>query len=152
MPAPKDREKALEAALSQIDRQFGKGSVMRLGDEVRAPIEVIPTGSIALDVALGIGGLPRGRVVEIFGPESSGKTTVALHAVASAQRTGDLPQRLGHQPGLQPDVVVAHLALDLGPGHQGRHRVDHDQIHRARAHQRVADLERLLTVVGLTDQ
>ena len=72
-----DRDKALEAALAQIDKQYGKGSVMRLGDEVRAPIEVIPTGSIALDVALGIGGLPRGRVVEIYGPESSGKTTVA---------------------------------------------------------------------------
>ena len=79
-----DREKALEMALAQIDKNFGKGSVMRLGDEVRAPIAVIPTGSIALDVALGIGGLPRGRVVEIYGPESSGKTTVALHAVASA--------------------------------------------------------------------
>jgi recombination protein RecA len=72
--ATADREKALEAALAQIDKQYGKGSVMRLGDEVRAPIEVIPTGSIALDVALGIGGLPRGRVVEIYGPESSGKT------------------------------------------------------------------------------
>ena len=77
MPAPADREKALETALAQIDRQFGKGSVMRLGEEVRAPIEVIPTGSIALDIALGIGGLPRGRVVEIFGPESSGKCLTA---------------------------------------------------------------------------
>ena len=83
--ATADREKALETALAQIDKQYGKGSVMRLGDEVRAPIEVIPTGSIALDVALGIGGLPRGRVVEIYGPESSGKTTVALHAIANAQ-------------------------------------------------------------------
>ena len=81
-----DREKALDAALANIERQFGKGSVMRLGDETRAPLEVIPTGSIALDVALGLGGLPRGRVVEIYGPESSGKTTVALHAVANAQR------------------------------------------------------------------
>ena len=80
-----DREKALDAALANIEKQFGKGSVMRLGDETRAPLEVIPTGSIALDVALGLGGLPRGRVVEIYGPESSGKTTVALHAVASAQ-------------------------------------------------------------------
>ncbi|MGZ4603924.1 MAG: recombinase RecA, partial [Kineosporiaceae bacterium] len=79
MPAPADREKALETALAQIDRQFGKGSVMRLGEDTRPPIEVIPTGSIALDVALGIGGLPRGRIVEVFGPESSGKTTVALH-------------------------------------------------------------------------
>ena len=81
-----DRDKALDAALANIEKQFGKGSVMRLGDETRAPLEVIPTGSIALDVALGLGGLPRGRVVEIYGPESSGKTTVALHAVANAQR------------------------------------------------------------------
>ena len=72
-----DRDKALDTALAQIDRQFGKGSVMRLGDDVRAPIEVIPTGSIALDIALGIGGLPRGRVVEIYGPESSGKCLTA---------------------------------------------------------------------------
>lgn len=83
-----DRDKALELALSQIDRQFGKGSIMRLGDDTRPPVQVVPTGSLALDVALGIGGLPRGRVVEIYGPESSGKTTVALHAVASAQRAG----------------------------------------------------------------
>src|SRR6266705_3511814 len=76
-----DREKSLETALAQIERQFGRGSIMRLGDEARAPIEVIPTGSIALDVALGIGGFPRGRVVEIYGPESSGKTSLALHAV-----------------------------------------------------------------------
>ena len=83
-----DREKALDLALQQIDRQFGKGSIMRLGDDTRPPVKVIPTGSLALDVALGIGGLPRGRVVEIYGPESSGKTTVALHAVASAQKAG----------------------------------------------------------------
>ena len=93
MPAPADREKALETALAQIDRQFGKGSVMRLGEDSRPPIEVIPTGSIALDVALGIGGLPRGRVVEIFGPESSGKTTVALHAVVRGTVTGSFENR-----------------------------------------------------------
>src|ERR1700712_4231095 len=85
-----DREKALELAMAQIEKSYGKGSVMRLGDEVRQPIAVIPTGSIALDVALGIGGLPRGRVVEIYGPESSGKTTVALHAVANAQAAGGI--------------------------------------------------------------
>ena len=83
-----DRSKALATALAQIDKSFGKGSVMRLGDETRPPVAVIPTGSTALDVALGIGGLPRGRIVEIYGPESSGKTTVALHAVASAQKAG----------------------------------------------------------------
>ena len=72
-----DREKSLETALAQIERQFGRGSIMRLGDDSRAPVEVIPTGSIALDVALGIGGLPRGRVVEVYGPESSGKCLTA---------------------------------------------------------------------------
>ena len=105
MPAPADREKALEAALAQIDRQFGKGSVMRLGDESRPPIEVIPTGSIALDIALGIGGLPRGRVVEIFGPESSGKTTVALHAVANAQRAGGIAAFIDAEHALDPDYA-----------------------------------------------
>jgi recombination protein RecA len=104
MTAP-DREKALETALAQIDRQFGKGSVMRLGDEGRAPVEVIPTGSIALDVALGIGGLPRGRVVEIYGPESSGKTTVALHAVANAQRTGGIAAFIDAEHALDPEYA-----------------------------------------------
>jgi RecA/RadA recombinase len=85
-----DREKSLETALLQIERQFGKGSVMRLGEETRVPVEVIPTGSISLDVALGLGGLPRGRIVEIYGPESSGKTTVALHALANAQKAGGI--------------------------------------------------------------
>jgi recombination protein RecA len=105
MPAPADREKALDAALAQIDRQFGKGSVMRLGENARPPIEVIPTGSIALDIALGIGGLPRGRVVEIFGPESSGKTTVALHAVASAQRAGGIAAFIDAEHALDPEYA-----------------------------------------------
>ena len=105
MPAPADREKSLEAALAQIDRQFGKGSVMRLGENSRPPIEVIPTGSIALDVALGIGGLPRGRVVEIFGPESSGKTTVALHAVANAQRLGGIAAFIDAEHALDPEYA-----------------------------------------------
>src|SRR4051812_47754107 len=105
MPAPADREKALDVALGNIDKQFGKGSVMRLGDDVRAPIEVIPTGSIALDVALGIGGLPRGRVVEIYGPESSGKTTVALHAVANAQKAGGIAAFIDAEHALDPDYA-----------------------------------------------
>ncbi len=100
-----DRDKALDAALAQIDRQFGKGSVMRLGDDVRAPIEVIPTGSIALDIALGIGGLPRGRVVEIYGPESSGKTTVALHAIANAQKAGGIAAFIDAEHALDPDYA-----------------------------------------------
>jgi recombination protein RecA len=106
-----DREKALEMALAQIDKNFGKGSVMRLGDEVRVPIGVIPTGSIALDVALGIGGLPRGRVVEIYGPESSGKTTVALHAVANAQKAGGIAAFIDAEHALDPEYAKA-LGVD----------------------------------------
>ena len=107
-----DRERALETALSQIEQQFGKGSVMRLGDEGRAPIEVIPTGSIALDVALGIGGLPRGRIIEVYGPESSGKTTVALHAIASVQASGGLAAFIDAEHALDPDYAQA-LGVDL---------------------------------------
>lgn len=106
-----DRDKALDLALSQIDRQFGKGSVMRLGDDTRPPVKVIPTGSLALDVALGIGGLPRGRVVEIYGPESSGKTTVALHAVASAQRAGGNAAFIDAEHALDPEYARA-LGVD----------------------------------------
>ena len=100
-----DREKALELAMAQIEKSFGKGSVMRLGDEARQPISVIPTGSIALDVALGIGGLPRGRVVEIYGPESSGKTTVALHAVANAQAAGGIAAFIDAEHALDPEYA-----------------------------------------------
>ena len=106
-----DREKALEAALAQIDKQFGKGSVMRLGDQTQAPVEVIPTGSVAMDVALGIGGLPRGRVVEIYGPESSGKTTLALHAVANAQRNGGIAAFIDAEHALDP-VYARQLGVD----------------------------------------
>src|SRR3978361_1408309 len=103
MAAAFDREKALETALAQIEKQHGKGSVMRLGERPVSQLEVIPTGSIALDVALGIGGLPRGRVVEIYGPESSGKTTVALHAVANAQAAGGIAAFIDAEPALAPD-------------------------------------------------
>jgi len=101
-----DRAKALEAALAQIEKQHGRGSVMRLGEETRQPIEVIPTGSIALDVALGIGGLPRGRVVEIYGPESSGKTTVALHVIANAQAAGGICAFIDAEHALDPDYAA----------------------------------------------
>ena len=100
-----DREKALETALLQIERQFGRGSVMRLGEETRVPVEVIPTGSIALDVALGLGGLPRGRIVEIYGPESSGKTSLALHAVANAQKAGGIAAFIDAEHALDPDYA-----------------------------------------------
>jgi recombination protein RecA len=105
MPQAPDREKALELAMAQIEKSYGKGSVMRLGDETRQPISAIPTGSIALDVALGIGGLPRGRVVEIYGPESSGKTTVALHAVANAQAAGGVAAFIDAEHALDPDYA-----------------------------------------------
>jgi recombination protein RecA len=106
-----DREKALDLALAQIDKQFGKGSVMRLGERPTIPMAVIPTGSIALDVALGIGGLPRGRVVEVYGPESSGKTTVALHAVANAQAAGGIAAFIDAEHALDPDYARA-LGVD----------------------------------------
>lgn len=112
MPSPADREKALETALAQIDRQFGKGSVMRLGSEERAPVEVIPTGSIALDVALGVGGLPRGRIIEIYGPESSGKTTLTLHAIANAQRAGGIAAFVDAEHALDPDYAKK-LGVDI---------------------------------------
>ena len=102
-----DRSKALATALTQIDKAFGKGSVMRLGDDIRPPV----AGSVALDIALGIGGLPRGRIVEIFGPESSGKTTVALHAVASAQRAGGNAAFIDAEHALDP-VYAKALGVD----------------------------------------
>ncbi|MEU7874224.1 recombinase RecA [Dactylosporangium sp. NPDC049140] len=111
MAVQPDREKALGLALSQIDKQFGKGSVMRLGERVVAPMSVIPTGSIALDVALGIGGLPRGRVIEVFGPESSGKTTVALHAIANAQAQGGIAAFIDAEHALDPDYAKS-LGVD----------------------------------------
>ncbi len=86
--ASAEKKRALDAALSQIERSFGKGSIMRLGQEERVEIETISTGSLGLDMALGIGGIPRGRIIEIYGPESSGKTTLALHVVAAAQKAG----------------------------------------------------------------
>ncbi len=107
-----DRTKALEAALGQIDRQFGKGSAMRMGDSERRAVAVIPTGSIALDIALGIGGLPRGRVVEIYGPESSGKTTVALHAVANAQKAGGVAAFIDAEHALDPEYAKK-LGVDI---------------------------------------
>lgn len=109
--AGNDREKALDAALAQIERQFGKGAVMRLGDKPNEPIEVISTGSTALDIALGVGGLPRGRVVEVYGPESSGKTTLTLHAVANAQKAGGTVAFVDAEHALDPEYAKA-LGVD----------------------------------------
>ncbi|MDH3898584.1 MAG: DNA recombination/repair protein RecA, partial [Deltaproteobacteria bacterium] len=108
MSATKEKHQAMELAMSQIERQFGKGAIMRLGsDATVADVPVIPTGSLSLDVALGLGGVPRGRVVEIFGPESSGKTTLALHIVAEAQKRGGIAS-----------FVDAEHALDLAYARQ----------------------------------
>ena len=112
MASAADREKALDTALAQIDRQFGKGSVMRLGSDERAPVETISTGSIALDVALGIGGLPRGRIVEIYGPESSGKTTLTLHAIANAQKNGGIAAFIDAEHALDPEYAKK-LGVDI---------------------------------------
>jgi len=106
------RKKALEAAMSQIEKQFGKGSVMRLGDQQSVEIESIPTGAISLDIALGVGGLPRGRIIEIYGPESSGKTTVALHCVAEAQKKGGTCAFIDAEHALDPNYASC-IGVDI---------------------------------------
>ncbi len=107
-----EKKKALEMALGQIEKQFGKGAIMRLGEDSHMNVEVIPTGSIGLDIALGVGGVPRGRIVEIFGPESSGKTTVALHIVAEAQRAGGDAAFIDAEHALDP-VYAKKLGVDI---------------------------------------
>ncbi|HZK29403.1 MAG TPA: DNA recombination/repair protein RecA, partial [Clostridia bacterium] len=108
----KDRQAALKAALVRIEKDFGKGAVLTLGDTQVMNVESIPTGALALDVALGIGGLPRGRVVEIFGPESSGKTTVALHSIAEAQKLGGIAAFIDAEHALDPSYA-AKLGVDI---------------------------------------
>ena len=108
----KNKSAALDAALSQIDRAFGKNSVMKLGDKSTMDIEAISTGSIGLDVALGIGGLPKGRVIEIYGPESSGKTTLTLHAIAECQKAGGVAAFIDAEHALDP-VYAAKLGVDV---------------------------------------
>jgi len=112
MSTKDDKLKALETAIGQIERQFGKGSVMRLGGEAKVKVKVIPTGSIALDAALGVGGVPRGRVVEIYGPESSGKTTLALHVIANAQAEGGLAAFIDAEHALDPEYA-GRLGVNL---------------------------------------
>jgi recombination protein RecA len=107
-----DRSKSLDTALAQIERQFGKGSIMKMGEREAVAMEVIPTGSVALDIALGVGGLPRGRVIEIYGPESSGKTTVALHAIANAQKAGGIAAFIDAEHALDPEYAKK-LGVDI---------------------------------------
>ena len=110
-PTP-ERDKALDAALSQIDKQFGKGSIMRMGEKGTMAIEAVPTGALPLDLALGVGGLPRGRVVEIFGPESSGKSTLAMHVVAEAQRNGGICAYIDAEHAMDP-VYAKAIGVDI---------------------------------------
>ena len=107
-----ERRKALDAAMAQIEKQFGKGAVMRLGDKSQVEIDTIPTGALTLDIALGIGGLPRGRIIEIYGPESSGKTTVALHCVAEAQKMGGTCAFIDAEHALDP-VYAGNFGVDV---------------------------------------
>ena len=107
-----EKKKALEAALGQIEKQFGKGSVMKLGDFTAMNVEAIPTGALSLDVALGIGGIPRGRIIEVFGPESSGKTTLTLHMIAEAQKLGGEAAFIDAEHALDP-VYAKHLGVDI---------------------------------------
>ena len=112
MSENQEKSKALEAALSQIEKQFGKGSIMKLGEFQAVNVEAIPTGALSLDIALGIGGIPRGRIIEIFGPESSGKTTLALHIIAEAQKTGGEAAFIDAEHALDP-VYAKNLGVDI---------------------------------------
>src|SRR5687767_1353106 len=107
-----DRGRAIDAALSQIDKQFGKGSIMRLGSREKVEIPAIPTGALSLDAALGVGGMPRGRVIEIFGPESSGKTTLALHVISEAQKRGGMAAFVDAEHALDA-AYAKKLGVDL---------------------------------------
>jgi len=107
-----EKKKALEMVLGQIEKQFGKGAVMKLGENTHMNIETIPTGALGLDIALGVGGVPRGRIVEIFGPESSGKTTVALHIIAEAQKAGGEAAFIDAEHALDP-VYAKNLGVDI---------------------------------------
>jgi recombination protein RecA len=107
-----DREKALDIALAQIDKQYGKGSIMRMGDKASMAIESVPTGALALDLALGVGGLPRGRVTEIYGPESSGKSTLAMHVVAEAQRNGGVCAYIDAEHAMDP-IYAKAIGVDI---------------------------------------
>jgi recombination protein RecA len=107
-----EREKALDMAVSQIERQFGKGAIMKMGEAATRKVDIIPTGALALDLALGIGGLPRGRIVEVYGPESSGKTTIALHVVAEAQRNGGIAAFIDAEHALDP-IYAKAIGVDV---------------------------------------
>ena len=146
MAAEDERQLALTNALAQIERQFGKGSIMRMGDfQERMAFEVVSTGSIALDLALGVGGLPRGRIVEIYGPESSGKTTLALHAIAEAQKSGGTAAFIDVEHALDPTIAQRSASISTTcscrsptPGSRRSNRRDaHPQRRRRRDRHRL---------------
>ena len=107
-----NKKKALEAAVAQIEKQYGKGSIMKLGDNAHLNVEVVPSGSLGLDLALGVGGIPRGRIIEIYGPESGGKTTVALHMVAEVQKQGGIAGFIDAEHALDP-VYAKNIGVDI---------------------------------------
>ena len=125
-----DRKKALEAVIGVIEKEYGKGSIMKLGDKRRISVDVIPTGSLTLDVALGVGGIPKGRVIEIYGPESSGKTTVALHIIAEAQKRGGDAAFVDAEHALDPEYAKK-LGVDISKSSVQRPKdlkAKHDEI------------------------
>ena len=112
MASKDEKQKALEAALGQIEKQYGKGAVMKLGDHSHMQVETVPTGSLSLDIALGLGGVPKGRIIEIYGPESSGKTTVALHMVAEVQKRGGVAGFIDAEHALDP-AYAKNIGVDI---------------------------------------
>ena len=149
-----DKQKALETAMAQIEKAYGKGSIMRLGENQGIAVEAVPTGSLGLDIALGIGGVPRGRIIEIYGPESSGKTTLALHILAEAQKLGGEAAFIDAEHALDPNYAKA-LGVDIDSmlisqpdtGEQGLEKAR--LVRRIQAVQQLADLHRVTTAFQL---
>ena len=124
----KTRDKNLEIALSQVERDFGKGAIMRLGDDIKMDVPTISTGALSLDIALGVGGVPRGRIVEIYGPESSGKTTICLHVIANAQKAGGLGAFIDTEHALDPNVLSRRKTTSRASQQSVSHRQHPGQI------------------------
>ena len=148
-----EKQKALEAALGQIEKQYGKGSVMKLGESgASMQVEAVPTGSLSLDIALGVGGVPKGRIIEIYGPESSGKTTVALHMVAEVQKRGGIAGFIDAEHALDPVYaknIGVDISINLSLRYQCSNRVYDHNIHSSGAYHRLSDLQCLLTIIWL---
>ena len=172
-----EKKKALDAAIAKLEKDFGKGAVMKLGESgAHVSVETVPTGCLSLDLALGLGGVPKGRVIEVYGPESSGKTTVALHMISEVQKRGGIAgfidaehaldpvyaknigvdidelyisQSLGHQSCLQSYMAVSHISFNLLLWNKCRNRVNNDNINRTGTHHRLRNLKCLISAVRL---